>query len=334
MSDLGTVFMGKKLASPFIVGACEWTSNMESIKKIEEAGAGAIVIKSLFEEEIQLERLKLDASRYRYEDIDPETARNLFVRPSHAGPEEHLMWTRKAKESVRIPVFASLNCVRRETWLEYAEKLAHTGVDGIELNFYSDPVDASVSAADIESAQLRIFKEVKRALKIPVSVKISPFYTNPLHFITGLDEAGLDGLVFFNRLFQPEIDVASEKHIFPFFLSEPEGHRLPLRYAGLLYGYTKADLCAGTGIFSGKDAARMILAGAHCVQVVSALYRHGTDHLKKMAGDLAAWMKEKGYGTLDDFRGKLSRKNIPDPWVYKRAQYVRMLMQGNPLDHS
>lgn len=330
--DLSTAYMGISLKNPIIVGACDLTGHMESLKKIEQAGAGAVVIKSLFEEQIELERMKQSERAVRFEDIDPEIARNRFETVEHAGPEEHLMWTRKAKETLSIPVIASLNCTHWETWTEYAEKLQETGVDGLELNFYTEPLDAGQSAKSIEATQFRTLKRVKSAVSIPVSVKLSPFYTNPLALISEMDALEVRGYVLFNRFFQPEIDVKKEAHVLPPYMSTPDAHRLPLRFAGVLYGNTSADICTGSGIHSGLDAAKMILAGADCVQVVSTLYKNKIDHIGVMLEALTSWMKEKGYHTLSDFRGKLSRKNTPDPWVYQRAQYVRLLMKGNPLD--
>ena len=330
--DLSTTYMGLSLNNPIIVGACDLTGHMDSLKKLEEAGAGAVVIKSLFEEQIQLERVKHHEQAARFEDIDPEIARNFFATVEHAGPEEHLMWTRMAKDALSIPVIASLNCIHWETWTEYAKKLEKTGVDGLELNFYSEPIDAGKSAKAIEATQFRILKNVISAVSIPVSVKLSPFYTNLLALIAEMDALKVRAYVLFNRLFQPDIDVIREAQILPPHLSAPGAHRLPLRFAGLLYGNISADICTGSGIHSGRDVAKMILAGAGCVQVVSALYRHKIGHLSVMLEDLKSWMKEKGYEKISDFQGKLSRKNIADPWVYHRAQYVRQLMKGNPLE--
>jgi dihydroorotate dehydrogenase (fumarate) len=323
--------MGIPLKNPVIVGSSGLTANMESIKNIEAAGAGAIVIKSLFEEQVQLERLKRDDAAATFEGIDSEIARSVLGTIEHAGPEEHLMWTRKAKEALSIPVIASLNCVTPGLWTEYAQKFEEAGVDGLELNFYAEPTDFEHSAKQIEEQQIRVLKAVKHAVSIPLSVKLSPFYTNPLALVTEMDALDVGGYVLFNRFFQPDIDAAKEAHSMPPYFSTPEDHRLPLRYAGLLYGYTSADICTSSGIHTGHDVAKMILAGADCVQVVSALYKNKVDHLHAMLDEFQAWMASKGYEKLSDFQGKLSRKNIPDPWLYKRAQYVQVLMRGNPL---
>ena len=330
MANLKATYMGIELENPIIAGASELTGHMGSIKKIEEAGAGALVIKSLFEEQIQLERLKLEETMTADAGRHAEML-SLFPKMEHAGPKEHLMWVKKAKESVNIPVIASLNAVNHETWIEYAKQLQDTGIDGIELNFYRVPTDIKASGALIAEEQVVIAKELVEALSIPVSVKLSVFYSNPLKVISEFDKVGAKGFVLFNRLFQPDIDVQEEKMIFPFNLSNQVDNRLPLRYAGLLYGNLAGDVCSSSGIFNGKDVVKMILAGAQCVQVVSALYNNNVAYIRTMLKEMEELMGDKGYTKLDDFRGKLSKKNSKDPWAYERAQYVRLLFEAEEI---
>jgi dihydroorotate dehydrogenase (fumarate) len=330
MANLKTTYMGIELDNPIIAGASELTGHMGSIQKIEEAGAGALVIKSLFEEQIQLERFKLEEATSMEAGRHAEMI-SLFPQMEHAGPKEHLMWVKKAKESVKIPVFASLNAVNHDTWIDYAKQLQDTGIDGIELNFYSVPTDMEASGALIAEQQVAIAKEIVETLSIPVSVKLSLFYTNPLKVISEFDKTGVKGFVLFNRLFQPDIDVEEEKMITPFNLSNQVDNRLPLRYAGLLYGNLTGDVCSSTGIFTGKDVVKMILAGAKCVQVVSALYNNNVDYLRSMLQEMEEWMGDKDYTKLDDFRGKLSNKHSKDPWAYERAQYVKLLFEAKDL---
>jgi dihydroorotate dehydrogenase (fumarate) len=199
-------------------------------------------------------------------------------------------------------------------------------VDGLELNFFATPSDFERSAAQIEDEQLSVLEEVKSAVDVPVSVKLSINYTNPLHFIKRVDDLGVEGMVLFNRFFQPEINVETEENEFPFNLSVQNDNRLPLRYAGLLYDQIKSDVCASTGIMDGNDVIKMILAGAKCVQCVSTMYLNEVSVLKKMVSDVEQWMEKHGYESLDDFRGKLSKKNSSDPWRYTRAQYAKALM--------
>ena len=259
---------------------------------------------------------------------------SLFPRMDHSGPEEHLMWVKKSKEAVGIPVIGSLNCVNHATWVEYAKMMQDTGVDGLELNFYASPKDIAVSGASIEDGQIAAAEAVAKAVTIPIGVKLSVFYSNPLNVISRFDSVGVKGVVLFNRLFQPDIDVDKEKNALPFNLSSNIDSRLPLRFAGLLYGNIKADVCSSTGIFDGKDVAKMLLAGAQCVQVVSTLFVNKVTHIQTMLRDLEAWMGDKGYSKFDDFRGKMSKKKSKDPWMYERAQYVKLLFEAENIIKS
>jgi len=330
MADLKTTYMGLELKNPLVVGACDLTANVDKIKQIETAGAGALVLKSLFEEQIQLEAFKLEQEMHQNDDLHAEMT-SVFPELDHAGPAEHLMWVKKAKDAVSIPVIASLNAVNADIWVDYAVKLADTGVDGLELNFYAVPGLDSQSAAQIEDGQIAVFKSIKSTVSLPVSVKLSPFYTNPAHVIARFDQAGADGVIIFNQLFQPDIDITQEKQTFPMSLSDDKDHRLPLRFAGLLHGSLKATLCASSGILTGTDVIRMLLAGADCVQMVSALYRRKIGVVSTLLSELEQWMDSKGYKSLDAFVGTLSRKNLRDPWAYQRSQYVRALLRENPM---
>ncbi len=326
MANLTTEYLGLKLKNPLIVGACNLSLEPDLAKRIEDAGAAAIVFKSLFEEQINLESLELEDALSEYAERNAEMI-NLFPNLKHAGPEEHLDKLAKAKASLGIPVIGSLNCIYQETWVEYALEMEKTGVDALELNFYATPGSFEKSAGQIEEEQLAILSSVIEKVKIPVSVKLSPYYSNTLHLIKQMDKLGVNGFVLFNRLFQPDIDLGNEEHFYPFNASQPMLYRLPLRYAGLLYDEIEADICSNTGIFSGHDIARMILAGAGSVQVVSALYQHKITHVSNMIKELSDWMDSKSYGSLDNFRGKLSKAKAKDPYAYKRAQYVDMLMK-------
>ncbi len=329
MADLRTRFMGIDLANPVIAGASDLTSHLDTIKRIEEAGAGALVLKSLFEEQIQLERFRLEEDLHRGEAVYAEMA-TIFPQMSHAGPKEHLMWTRKVKAAVKIPVIASLNAVSRDTWIEYARLLAEEGVDGLELNFFATPRDLDLTGAQLEEEQLAVVREVVQEVKIPVAAKLSLFYSNPLNFVTRLDREGVNGVVLFNRFFQPDINIETESMAQPFNFSSPADSRLPLRYAGLLFERIAADVCASTGIMNGADVTRMLLAGAAAVQVVTGLYRNGVKSISGMLADLTRWMDGKSYATIADFRGKLSQAKSKDPWAYTRAQYAKMLL--NPKE--
>ncbi|MBN1198828.1 MAG: dihydroorotate dehydrogenase-like protein [Bacteroidales bacterium] len=330
MSDLTTNYLGLKLKNPIIVGASNLVQNLDHIKKIQDAGAAAIVYKSLFEEQIELEKLQLSEELNQYNDRHAEMI-SLFPDIEHAGPTEHLHNLRKVVESVNIPVIASLNCLNNETWVEYARLIEQTGINAIELNFYAIPGDFKKEEKSIVTEQFDIIAEVTKNVKIPVSVKLSPYYTNILNIIQQMYFAGVEGFVVFNRLFQPDIDLDSMEHHFPYHLSNQEDNRQPLRYIGLLYGEIHGSLCANTGIFTGRDVIKMILAGADCVQVVSTVYKHGFEQVTNMLNEISGWMDEKGFDAIPQFQGKLAKKNLKDPFAYKRAQYVDILMKSEEI---
>jgi dihydroorotate dehydrogenase (fumarate) len=328
MANLTTTYMGIKLKSPVIAGACGLTSNFDMIKKIESSGAGAIVCKSLFEEEIQMESLEFNKDIHEFDDMHPEGL-TLFPDLKEKGPDYHLYWVKKIKDSCEIPVIASLNAVNEEVWIEYAKKIEQTGVDGIELNMYSIPDIGETHSSKIEEEQLAILKKIRKAIDLPISVKLSPFYTNLSGFVKQIDKVGINGFVLFNRFLQPNIDINKEKFTLPFNFSNKVDNRLPLRFTGLLAGQIKGSICSSNGIMDSDDVIRMILAGGDAVQVVSTLYKNGPNYMNTILSGLNTWMDEKQYASLDDFRGTLSyeEQNKKDSLAYKRAQYVKMLMQ-------
>ena len=330
MTDLNTKYLGLKLKNPFIVGASNLITDVEAARKAEDAGAAAIVFKSLFEEQIQLEGLEMEEELTAYNHIHAEMT-SLFPDLQHAGPDEHLHRLQKIKEAVSIPVIGSLNAVFAPTWVEYARALEETGVDALELNFFAVPKAFDKNEDEIINEQVEVVKKVSAKVSIPIGVKLSPFYTNILKVIAAMDQAGAGGFVLFNRLFQPDIDIEKEGMFFPYNLSSHDDNRLALRFAGLLYGHINGSICSSNGVLDGKDAVKMILAGADCVQVVSTLYKNKFAHIKKMVKELSEWMEKKNYKTLDDFRGALSNKRISDPYAYKRAQYVDILMKSESI---
>ncbi len=328
--DTTTKYLGLKLKNPVIVGASNLVTDEGLIKKLEDNGAAAIVYKSLFEEQIQLENLENHSQYEEYGDRHAEMTSMLPEMPD-AGPDEFLDNLRKAKESIDIPLIASLNCVFEETWVEYAKKIQETGVDAIELNFYAVPKEFDVMGRALSQEQIDILEVIAKEIKLPISVKLSYFYTNLLYVISEMSKKGAGGFVLFNRLFQPDIDIDKEKHHFPYNLSNEEDNRLALRYAGLLYGNIETSICANGGIFTGEDVVKMILAGANTVQIVSTIYKHGPKQISTILKDVEAWMEKKNYEKIDDFRGKLSKKSLKDPFTYKRAQYVDILMKSSEI---
>jgi dihydroorotate dehydrogenase (fumarate) len=332
MADLRTQYMGLELKNPVIVGANNLVTSIDNLRRIEKAGAAAVVYKSLFEEQIHLENLELFEQRTEYEERNAEMI-TLFPNSKSVPlyPEDHLLNLKRAKESVAIPVIASLNAVYDETWIEYAIKIEETGVDGIELNFYTVPEAFDEDYEDIEKRQVKTLTDVKSAVKIPVAVKLSSFYTNPLRHISDLDKAGADGFVLFNRLFQPDINIEKQQHQYPYNLSNPEDNRLPLRFAGLLYSNIRASICTNSGIFSGRDVIKMILAGADCVEVVSTLYLNQIEVISSIVQEIEKWMDSNEYHTINSYKGKLSRKNTKSELPYHRAQYIDFMMSTSEI---
>ncbi|MFO8129323.1 MAG: dihydroorotate dehydrogenase-like protein [Bacteroidales bacterium] len=329
--DLSVNYMGMQLKNPIIVGASNLVTDLNILKQLEASGASAIVYKSLFEEQIHLESLEQHGVEEDYATRHAEMSSSMYPAMEHAGPEEFLIKLKRAKEAVNIPLIASLNAVYEETWVEYAQKIQEVGVDGLEVNFYSVPKEFHIDGRSILTEQLDILKKVKDSITIPLAVKLSPFYTNILYTINEMDKVGVDGFVIFNRLFQPDIDIDEEEHFFPYNLSSQNDNRLAVRFAGLLFDEVKADVCTNSGIYTGEDVISMLLAGSDAVQVVSTLYKNGVDQISTMLKELESWMGTKGYKNIGDFRGKLSKKTLRDPFAYKRAQYVDILMKSEKI---
>jgi len=330
MADLRTTYMGVELKNPIILGASSLVEDLAAIEKIERAGVSAIVFRSLFEEQIHLEQIQMEDQLVEYDNRNAEMIR-LFPEIRHGGAKEHLFKLEKLISKVNIPVFASLNAMYEESWEEYALALEETGIAGLELNFYDVPVNGTLTGTEIEAKQVRILTKLKKVIKIPVSVKLSPFYANPLNMIEQLDKAGVNSVVLFNRFFQPEINIETEEFFYPFDLTHQKDYQLSLRFAGLLYGNIAADICTSRGISDGNDVIKMLLAGADSVQIVSAVYKNKASHITSMLEMIEEWMDTRGYKTIDAFKGKLSMKNIKDPYAYKRAQYVDILMKSNEI---
>lgn len=333
MKNLETTFMGIKLENPIILGASNISSNLKQLKKAEEQGVGAIVYKTLFEEQVQLESLQLEERLGQYADIHAEMT-SLYPDVEFSEADYHLTRLKKAKDTLSVPLIASLNAVNNESWIKYAKMIEETGVDGIEVNLYQTPTDFSLSGEEVEKNQINVIKEIKKNISIPISVKLSSDYTNVLNFIKQVDEAGADSLVLFNSFFQPDIDIEKETHAKSFNLSQKGDYKKSLRYAGMLYGNIKSDICSSRGVFDGEDVVKLILSGATAVQVVSAIYKNGTKRIGEIKQGLTDWMESKGYNSLDEFRGKLANNNLDkniNSLVYKRAQYIDLLLSSDTI---
>ena len=330
MADLRTTFMGVELKNPIILGASSLVEDLNAIKKIERAGVAAIVYRSLFEEQINLEQIQLDEQVGEYSYRNAEMG-SIFPEIKHSGAGEHIYNLSKLIKNVSIPVFASLNAIYDQSWEDYAVQLEKTGIAGLELNFYDVPTDSENDSAKIEAHQISILKKLKKLVKIPISVKLSPFYANPINFISQADKAGASGVVVFNRFFQPEINIETEEFFLPFDLTHEKDYQITLRFVGLLFGNIQADLCASRGISDGTDVIKMVLAGASSVQVVSTVYKNKAAHITQMIETLEEWMDAKGYKTIEDFKGKLSMSKSKEPYAYRRAHYVDILMKSTEI---
>ncbi len=326
MADLSTTYLGIPLKNPLVVAASSVSNYISSVKMAEESGAGALVIRSLFEEQVQLDRQRMTDFLSKHGESFAEAV-SYFPAVEHGGPKEHLMWVEKTRKAVKMPIFASLNAVSPGTWTQYAKQLAATGVDGLEINYYVVATDPSRPGTDIERALYEVVESVRSEVSLPIAVKLSPFYTSIVNVIQELEKRGVNGVVLFNRFLQPDIDPDAETTFNEMVYSNPSELKLPLRWVALLYGRTKLDLALNTGVHSGRDMVKALLAGANVVQCASTLLKHGVPYLSTMLIYLQDWMEEKGYSSLADFQGKVSQKNCDDPFAYERSQYVRLLLE-------
>jgi dihydroorotate dehydrogenase (fumarate) len=324
--DLRTKYLGLDLPHPFMPGASPLVDDLDTVKRLEDAGAAAIVMHSLFEEQIAREQV---AAFLHTEPHGESFAEALCYFPSPdrfaLGPEEYLEHITRLKATVRCPVIASLNGTTLGGWLSYARSIAQAGADALELNLYALPSSFDDSAADIEDRSIEMVRELKRSVRIPVAVKLSPFYTAFPNFAARLDAAGADGLVLFNRFYQPDIDPDALEATHRLALSTPSELPLRLRWLAILSGRVRASLAVTGGVHSAVDAVKALMSGAHAVQLVSALLRQGPGHLRRVREETAAWMQEHEYGSLEELRGCMNFQACPDPAVYERANYMLML---------
>jgi dihydroorotate dehydrogenase (fumarate) len=317
--------MGIALKNPLIVGSSPLSTRVDTIKAMEAAGASAIVLKSLFEEQVRIDAETFERDLAEHSEVSAE-ATSMFPHLQHAGTRTHVHWVSEARKAVKVPLIASINCVTKVEWAEYAKALESAGVDALELNLHSPVSDPTITGAEVENRELEILNEVRNAVKIPIGVKLHPFYTHLANVVTRMEEAGADGFVMFNRLFQPDIDVDSETKKARYQETDSRDALLPLRWVALLSNRLRAGIAASTGISTGRDAAKMILAGARATQVVGAIIRERPPVIGKILAELDAWMNSHNYKNIEDFRGKLARVNPSDPWTFAASQYVEGLI--------
>ncbi len=319
MANLNTSYLGLSLKNPVIVSSSGLTNSVEKIVKLEEKGAGAVVLKSLFEEQIKFEAGKIiEKSDY------PEAQDYIMNYLKDNSLDEYYKLIEDSKKSVKIPVIASINCMTASEWVTFAKDIESAGADALELNVFILPTDLNRSSEKYESLYYEIIEKVKARTKLPIAVKIGFHHTNLLSLVNHIYFRGATGVVLFNRFYAPDIDITGMKFKAAEIFSKPSDIRESLRWVGMISSQIdKIDISASTGIHDGVAAIKQILAGAKTVQVCSTLYRNGTDHLTEIIKFINHWMAERNYKTLDDIRGKMSYKRIPDPEVYERSQFMK-----------
>lgn len=324
--DLSTTYLGLKLRTPLVPSASPLSEEVENIKRLEDAGASAVVVYSLFEEQLRRDRIELAHHLEAGTESFPE-ALTYFPEPDELklGPEEYLKHIARARSAVDIPVIASLNGSSVGGWTEYARQIQQAGAHALELNIYYIPTDMDLTASEVEQTYIDILQAVKSAVTIPVAVKLSPFFSSFANMAKRLDEAGADGLVLFNRFYQPDINLETLEVHPNILLSTPMAMRVPLRWVAILHGKLRASLAATSGIHRATDVLKMLMAGADVTQLCSVLLRHGARHIGVIERDLKAWMEEHEYDSVQQLKGSLSQKNCDDPSAFERAQYMRAI---------
>jgi dihydroorotate dehydrogenase (fumarate) len=319
MINLSVNYLGLKLKSPLIVSSSGLTDSVEKIEKLEELGAGAVVLKSLFEEQIRVEAGNmLEKSDY------PEAQDYILHYTKNNSLEEYLRLIEKAKKVAGIPVIASINCISAAEWVSFFRDIEKAGADAVELNIYILPTKKEVASEKYEELYYDVISKIKKHAEIPISVKIGLNFTNLVKHINNLYVRGARGVVLFNRFYAPDIDVDSLRFTTSSVFSSPSDIRDSLRWVGIISDQVeKIDIAASTGVHDGKGAIKQILAGAHAVQICSALYKHGIDRLSQINKDIENWMDRHHFKTIDAFRGKLNYKHIPDPTIYERSQFMK-----------
>jgi len=324
--DLTTNYLGLKLRSPLVVSASPLSEDVDSIKRMEGAGASAVVLYSLFEEQLRHDRLEL---HQRLESGTESFAEALTYFPEpdefRLGPEEYLKHIAAAKKATKIPIIASLNGSSVGGWTQYARQIEDAGADALELNIYYIPTDMNLSGEVVEETYINILRAVKYEVTIPVAVKLSPFFSNFANMAKRLDEVGADGLVLFNRFYQPDIELETLEVKPNILLSTPMAMRLPLRWIALLHGRVNASLAATSGIHRAADALKMLLVGADVTMLCSTVIRHGFPQIALIESQMVEWLEEHEYESVSQLKGSLSQKNCAEPAAFERAQYMKAI---------
>jgi dihydroorotate dehydrogenase (fumarate) len=323
MADLSTKYMGLELANPIVVSSSSLTNNLDGVKRCADAGAGAVVLKSLFEEQIDVETQSLEEgpwASWHTEALD-------YVRKMRMelGPKEYLKLVADSKREVGIPVIASLNCISPRWWTDYAVQIESAGADGIELNVSVMPSDPKRTGEEIEGIHFEIFEDVRSRVGIPIAVKLGPFFTSMARMAHELNRRGASALVLFNRFHRVDIKIEKLEASPGYIFSGPKEMALPLRWIALLYDSIECDMAASTGFHDWVGAVKGLLAGATVIQVCSTLYLNKIEHIESILGGLENWMGKHGFKTVNDFRGKVSKAQSSQPELYERLQYIKAL---------
>jgi len=329
--DLTTRYLGLNLRTPLVPSASPLSFDVDGIKQMEDCGASAVVMHSVFEEQVRGELEAVQNHMKFGTDSFPE-ALTFFPQPAEfiSGPEEYLGKIRKAKEAVGIPIIASINGAAIGGWVDYAKKIQQAGADALELNIYWIPTEMDRTSTEIDQTYLDIVKAVKSVVQIPVAVKLSPFFSNMANFAKRLDATGVNGLVLFNRFYQPDINLDELEIRANLHLSSPQDMRLPLRWIAILYGRIKADLAATSGIHTAHDVLKMLMVGADVTMLCSVLLSSGLDVIRKIETEMADWLSEHDYQSVRQLQGSMSQKYCADPTAFERAQYMRAIMSYRP----
>ncbi len=324
--DLSTRYMGLKLKNPMVASASPLTGTLDGIRKLEDAGAAAIVLPSLFQEEIEAEEARYDRLTEAHDESWPEAATSFPVMTEvKLGPHHYLELVRQARAATAIPIIASLNGITNKGWIAYAKSVEQAGAQGLELNVYFIPADTTLSGAAVEQRYLDILGAVRLAVSIPVAVKLSPYFSSIGHMALALQEAGADGLVLFNRFYQPDLDIVALKVLIDLKLSEANEIRLPLLWLAVLSGRVRASLAATTGVSTSDEVVKYLLAGADVVMTTSSLLRHGAGHMAVLLAGLESWLAAREFSSLAAVRGIMSQRKLADPQAFERANYIKIL---------
>jgi dihydroorotate dehydrogenase (fumarate) len=326
MINLSTDYLGMHLKNPIIASASPSNANMDMLKNLEDAGVAAVVMPSLFEEQVEFEEFQFGSlQEYGAESFAEAATYFPELDDYNTGADEYLRTVEKACDTVNVPVIGSLNGVTKGGWTRYAKKIESAGASALELNMYYLPTDADVTAAQIEDNYLELVSEVKSHINIPLAVKIGPYFSSLANFAKRLSEAGADGLVLFNRFMQPDINLENMQIDARIDLSHSSEVRLPLRWVAILRGQVKASLAATSGIHDNKDVVKLLMAGADVTMITSSILRHGPEVVRTMLDDLLIWLDEHGYKSVSQFKGGMSYKNCPDAAALERSNYMKAL---------